>query len=140
MKRRNRRVTTWSAVLLQILVSIGLASDVVLCIAADGHVALEVPHPTGPCFTDYERHHPGTSRLEACDVQSHGCRDTVLSQPEAWRDEETATGNAFARPLLAAVALPYEPALFLKRTLGASSGETPTPSQSAPFRTIVLLV
>jgi hypothetical protein len=126
---------------LQLLVCIGLASDVALCVAADGHIALEIPHhPTASCHTDYDRHHPDASRLEACDVQSHGCRDTVLSQPEAWRDEETATGNAFARPLLAAVALPYEPALFLKRTLGASSGETPTPSQSAPFRTIVLLV
>ncbi len=141
MMRRARPVSAWSAVLLQLLVCIGLASDVALCVAADGHVALEIPHhPTASCHTDYDRHHPDASRLEACDVQNHGCRDTVLSQPEAWRDEETANGNALARPLLAAVALLSEPALLLKHTLGAPSGAPPMPSQSARLRTVVLLV
>jgi hypothetical protein len=137
--RRARFVTAWSTVLLQLLVCIGLASDVVLCIAADGHVALEMPHATGPCLTDYDRHHPGASRLEACDVRNHGCRDTELSQPEAWRDENTAAENALARPL-PTVARGFELFRFGKRPLGPPTGASPTPSESACLRTIVLLV
>jgi hypothetical protein len=139
MMRRTRRVTAWSAVLLQILVCIGLASDVVLCIAADGHIALEMPHAAGPCLTDYDRHHPGASRLEGCDARNHGCRDTELSQPEAWRDEETAAESALASPL-AAVALRPEPVHLWKHPLSPSVEAPRTPTQPARLRTVVLLV
>jgi hypothetical protein len=142
---RARAVTAWSAALLQLLVCVGFASDVVLCVAADGHISLEVQHVAGPCLTDYARHHPGAetefgfSRLDVVDIEHHGCRDTLLSQPAARRNDETAGAGTLGPPAVAVLSpVPPPPA-------GSRPALVAEPSRVAAdrlgrLRTVVLLV
>ncbi len=138
-RRATRIVTAWSGALVQFLFCIGFASDVVLCVATDGHIALEIPHAAGPCFTDYDRHHPGSSRLDIVDIEHHGCRDTLLSQPAAWRNEENAGSSMVAQATAAVLAFVPRPLVDTGCALECR------PSRSASghlsrLRTVVLLV
>jgi hypothetical protein len=140
MRRRAARIAAaWSVALIQLLVSVGFASNVVLCVAMDGHIALEIPHAAGPCFTDYDRHHPGASRLDIVDIEDHGCRDTLLSQPAAWRKEGTAGASGLMQPAavmftLAARELVPASRFFEGRPCRSTVG------QLARLRSIILLV
>ncbi len=76
----------------------------VLCLATDGHVAVEVAHP-GACAQEATRH-PGrradaSTVATACD--EHACADIALAQPPS---RVTATGDDHAPAILAAVTLP----------------------------------
>jgi hypothetical protein len=142
MIRRSAHVATACAVaLIQLLVCIGFASDIVLCVAADGHIALEMPHAAGPCLTDFNRHHPGAPHLDTFDIDRHGCQDTLLSQPPAWRNEKTASARAVGPSAVAAISSP-------SRSIAPSTGPpTGLPGevvaaarQLAALRTVVLLV
>jgi hypothetical protein len=138
-RRASRIVTAWSAALLQFLFCIGFASDVVLCVATDGHVALEIPHAAGPCYTDYDRHHADSSRLDIIDIEHHGCRDTLLSQPAAWRNEERAAASMLAPTAAAVLALVPRPPVPMRYALELTPNRS-TVGQLTRLRTIVLLV
>lgn len=72
---------------LQIFVSAAPGFGLVLCRAADGHVAVEAAHGSSPCETDFLRHHP-TGTLDH-GIEQHGCSDTVLA--------DGATGQSASR-------------------------------------------
>lgn len=63
----------------QVLAAALPGSNLALCIAADGHTAVELAHPEPSCRTDFRLHHPGEA--EAHDLDRHACIDIVLSQP-----------------------------------------------------------
>lgn len=67
------------ALVLQLLTSASSVSGFVLCMADDGHIALEAAHGDSECLGDYLRHHPAdaTSR----DLEQHGCTDSTLTLP-----------------------------------------------------------
>jgi hypothetical protein len=125
---------------MQLLVCIGFASDVVLCVAADGHIALEIPHVAGPCLTDYDRHHPDSSRLDIVDIEHHGCRDTLLSQPAVWRNEEMAGASMLTPPTAAVLSLASRSPVLSRCSVDGWPSRSPLLGQLARLRTIVLLV
>lgn len=63
-------------VILQLITSAG--PSVALCVAEDGHTALEVAHAEPHCLTDYRRHHPDSDKVS--DFEQHRCTDIVMSQ------------------------------------------------------------
>ncbi len=141
MRSRPARIAAvWFAAGVQLFASIGFASDIVLCVADDGHIALETPHAAGPCLTDYNRHHPRASHLEVLDLEHHGCTDTLLSQPPAVRDRGASSVHATATRVVAAV-LPPPPPLFSQGACEGRKSVTFLPgSDLTSLRTVVLIV
>jgi hypothetical protein len=77
MKRRALAPLAWLCLVLQ-LVGAAATFGRVLCVATDGHVALEVAHG-GVCDTEARRHHgEEPAGIAACE---HGCIDIAFSQP-----------------------------------------------------------
>jgi hypothetical protein len=141
MKRQPARITAvWFAAIVQLVASVGFAAEITLCVADDGHIALEAPHPPGPCLTDYHRHHPRASHLEAIDFEHHGCTDTLLSQPPAVRDR--AMTGAPARPTRIVAGIPAPCAPLVSRHACAERGRVTCPPARdlATRRTIVLVL
>src|SRR5205085_7250580 len=78
MKRRTLARLSWLCLVLQ-LVGAGATFGQVLCVATDGHVALEIAH-AGTCDTEARRHHgEEPAGIAAC--AEHGCTDIAFSQP-----------------------------------------------------------
>jgi hypothetical protein len=78
MKRRALARLSWLCLVLQ-LVGAGATFGRVLCVATDGHVAVEVAH-AGACDTETRRHHgEEPAGIGAC--AEHGCTDIAFSQP-----------------------------------------------------------
>jgi hypothetical protein len=83
------KLLVWLCLLLQ-LSGTAIAFGTVLCVASDGHVALEVAHP-GSCATETRRHHdPAAHDEDTHDAVlgehcgEHPCTDIALGQT-AWR-------------------------------------------------------
>ena len=77
MKRRVLAPLSWLCLVLQ-LVGAGATFGRVLCVATDGHVAVEIAHG-GVCDTESRRHHgEEPAGIAACE---HGCTDIAFSQP-----------------------------------------------------------
>jgi hypothetical protein len=68
-----------SLLALQLVLSAFPGADLAICIAADGHTAVEVAHAARGCRTEVERHHPGAGATY--DLGQHPCVDIVLAQP-----------------------------------------------------------
>jgi len=78
MKRHALARLSWLCLVLQ-LVGAAATFGRVLCVATDGHVALEIGHP-GACDTEARRHHgEEPAGIVAC--AEHGCIDIAFSQP-----------------------------------------------------------
>ena len=78
MKRRALARLSWFCLVLQ-LVGAAATFGRVLCVAADGHVAIEIGH-AGACDTEARRHHgEEPTGIAAC--AEHGCIDIAFSQP-----------------------------------------------------------
>src|SRR5262249_17975782 len=103
MRRRSPIAAraVWLSLVVQLYCGL-FASRLLLCIARDGHAAVEAPHGLGPCRADYSRHHAGSDRFAASPAADldHACTDTRLVQPSATRD---AAGS---RSLFESSALP----------------------------------
>ena len=92
MKRRALARLSWLCLVLQ-LVGAGATFGRVLCVATDGHVALEIAH-AGVCDTETRRHHgEEPAGIGAC--AEHGCIDIAFSQP-ALRSSHDEIAPAFA--------------------------------------------
>src|SRR6185369_6430221 len=116
------------------LVLTGLpASGLVLCRAADGHMALEIAHQ-GSCLADYHRHHPTDAPQ---DFDEHGCSDTVLSSTPV-SVQRIGTAAAVHPPLLVSLS----PLFSIRPAYGfvPASPIAQAPHSSTPLRTIVLLI
>lgn len=97
--RRFRAATlvVWVCLLLQ-LSGTAVAVGTVLCVASDGHVALEVAHG-GTCVTEARRHHDGAEHDDAAldDLcGEHPCTDIALAETP-WRSM-LRSGEALAAP------------------------------------------
>ena len=57
-----------------------LPHGVALCVADDGHVAIETAHGNSPCFTDSRRHHGAGEGLGCAESGYHPCSDFSLSE------------------------------------------------------------
>jgi hypothetical protein len=100
MKRRALAPLAWLCLVLQ-LVGAAATFGRVLCVATDGHVALEIAH-AGACDTETRRHHgEEPTGIAAC--AEHGCTDIAFSQPalRSSHDEIAPTPALTASPLVA---------------------------------------
>jgi hypothetical protein len=131
-----RTVAVWLVLSLQTVAVPAFGS--VLCIADDGHMAIEADHGAARCEAEYVRHHPDDSP-RALDADAHGCRDIPIVQVPV-RKALANWGAAAGRP--AGVSTPALPPLHLTRvqvferasTVGFVATVVPL------LRTIVLLV
>jgi hypothetical protein len=78
MKHRTLARLSWLCLVLQ-LVGAGATFGRVLCVATDGHVALEIAH-AGTCDTETRRHH-GDERAGIAACAEQGCVDIAFSEP-----------------------------------------------------------
>ena len=100
MKRRALARLSWLCLVLQ-LVGAGATFGRVLCVATDGHVAVEVAH-AGTCDTEARRHHgEEPAGIAAC--AEHGCIVIAFSQPalRSSHDEIAPTLALTASPVVA---------------------------------------
>lgn len=82
---RRRRRTRPLALLLAAYLSVGVVpGGFSLCIAADGHAAVEPSHDGEPCLREVERHHPDVE-IVADELDHHPCQDVPLLEAEHWR-------------------------------------------------------
>jgi hypothetical protein len=132
MKSRALARLSWLCLILQ-LVGAAATFGRVLCVATDGHVAVEIAH-AGACDTETRRHHgEEPAGIAAC--AEHGCTDIAFSQPalRSSHDEIAPTPVLSTSPVV---------------TLASSVAWTPArPSAVSPSddavrarRSIVLLV
>lgn len=77
MHRRLRRFAAFALVSLSFAAFV--PQGIALCIAADGHVAIEASHGSAPCSLDAKRHHDTDSGPECVETQHHACNDFSLS-------------------------------------------------------------
>ncbi len=141
-KRRNRRgrAIGWLVVAIQLLISVEAPVGLNLCIAEDGHTAIEFSHAQQPsCNRDSERHHPGEQVSDAHDVARHPCNDVPLLRATAY------VTTAQPRHLLPALlALPESIQIPQTRGLEAPSlgpvEQFIAPNATHLLRTVVLLV
>jgi hypothetical protein len=119
---------------------LGLApAGVNLCVAADGHIALEFGHAELPCLRDIERHHPGESAFDAHEFEHHACEDLPLLESRPYRATDTVKlvpppVMAAPAPILAGVASRHP---LLRTTIAA---DPPLPFAARALRTVILLV
>ncbi len=104
MKRRTLARLSWLCLVLQ-LVGAGATFGRVLCVATDGHVALEIAHG-GVCDTEARRHHgEEPAGIAAC--AEHGCIDIAFSEPalRSSHDEIASPPALAASPVVAHASL-----------------------------------
>jgi hypothetical protein len=97
MKRRALARLSWLCLVLQ-LVGAATMFGRVLCVATDGHTAVEIAH-AGACETEARRHHgEEPAGIAAC--AEHGCTDIAFSQPalRSSHDEIAPTPALVASP------------------------------------------
>jgi hypothetical protein len=106
MKRRVLARLSWLCLVLQ-LVGAAATFGRVLCVATDGHVALEIAH-AGTCDAEARRHHgEEPAGIAAC--ADHGCIDIAFSQPALRSShDEIAPALALVASLVMAHAAPVE--------------------------------
>ena len=98
MYPRHSNILIALVCVLQLGGALGTGRGLVLCIAEDGHVALELSHAAARCVADYRRHHPEPLSDIGSDLDSHACTDTVLGSAPAWRDADP-TSSVPSRPI-----------------------------------------
>ena len=138
MKRGHLQRAAKLLVVLQLVV--GLApSGFNLCVAADGHTALELSHAEMPCVRDIERHHPGEEVFGAQEFARHPCEDVPLLEIRPYR----ATDNVrFAPPTVRVFLAPFLTALASRRALlqVVTSAYSPLELTPRARRSVILLV
>jgi hypothetical protein len=128
-----RTAAAWIAIAVHATTGLVYPAGVVLCVADDGHVAVETVHETARCTADFERHHPETAATD--DPHAHPCTDTFISQPLA-RSAFAIPACATLAPALVTWNVP-EPAPLV-RTRASATGASPPPAL-AVLRSVVIL-
>ena len=90
---RRSIFTVWLCLLAQLFAAPIWASGLTLCVADDGHVALERGHPDRYCATDLARHHPGETAADCGDPTAHRCKDLPLLEA-GWGNAPASAFNA----------------------------------------------
>lgn len=119
----RRAMTRWAAVgltALQLVLSVALSLNLVVCSAANGHVAIESA-VADDCCADEHTTSPAISRAPECG----GCTDVPLSKTLVQRNESTDHTVA-ARPVVWTSLLPPP----------VSAASQPFPSRSPHVRAV----
>ncbi|MCW5890876.1 MAG: hypothetical protein KIT14_10010 [bacterium] len=125
LRLRPIRVIAWLCLLLQ-LGGAALAFETVLCVASDGHVALETAH-AGTCEAEARRHHEADHDAGlGAPCNGHPCTDIALGET-AGRALSRAGDDVVATPALVglvpppAVATPAAQPLLTRATAGSEA-------------------
>lgn len=135
MSSHARAIALW-VLGLQLLAGVFPGSSLVLCIAADGHTAVEAAHVGGRCLSEARRHHPDAT--DAGDLDQHSCVDVVLAQ----QPQCAATPGAVATdqvPLLPGTRISFCPP-SAALSCGTTVPDLASESRLSAHRTIVLIV
>jgi hypothetical protein len=132
MKRRTLAPLAWLCLVLQ-LVGAAATFGRVLCVATDGHVAVEIAH-AGVCDTEARRHHgEEPAGIAAC--AEHGCTDIAFSQPALRSShDEIAPTPALSTSPVVTLASP------VAWTAARPSAVSPSDDAVRARRSVVLLV
>jgi hypothetical protein len=139
MQARRHIVILWLCAVIQLVASIQPALGLRLCVADDGHTAVELAHADPECLGELRRHHPGAGAFSGDELAPHSCRDVSIVESRLHRLVVSHRSDG-----LSAVAL-GAPSLVTPRALGArSGGRVTTPPPLAPLpdllRSVVLVV
>ena len=109
------RSKTVLALLVLLLVGLEVPAGLALCVADDGHAAIELAHAEQPCTSHLLRHHPEVPALglAASDLDGHPCRDIPLLECSARREPPAA--RAVGRDVIVLVSAVAPPARALCR-------------------------
>lgn len=126
------------ALAVNVLIGLVPASDMLLCIAADGHTAVEIAHRGSDCLTDLHRHHAESA--SACTPAQHGCNDVVLSPVQGFTASTgSAIGNDIRLVSSISVLDPSDPNQLARIRLD-SDAPLGAPGPLSNLRTIILIV
>ena len=137
---RRRRLYKAARVLVLLQIAVGLTpAGFGLCIAADGHTALEVAHDGLPCLQEVRRHHPDDAAVDAREIARHPCRCVPLLDTPPFR----SSGSMRSALLRVAAFAPFALAPVI-----SPGGPSPVPGpwtlpfavRSRALRSVVLLV
>lgn len=130
----------WAAVVMQLCSGLAWACGLMVCVAADGHIALEPSHARTSCRADFDRHHPGEPDSLALDTDGHGCRDIMLGQDlsRATCGTDRLSGLEGGIASIRALRCPAAPAHAY--SVSADTAGLPRIALVAMRRTVVLLV
>lgn len=141
MRLRNSNIL---ATLVCVLLQVGgatVAHGLVLCVADDGHVAVELSHVATRCAADYRRHHPEPLSEMGSDLDPHACTDTVLGSTPAWRHADLASSMA-SRPIAVRAILSSrqtDRATLVARARASADGNGPFDCRIGHLRSVVLV-
>ena len=132
MKRRALARLSWLCLVLQLVGAVTTFGRV-LCVATDGHTAVEMAH-AGACDTEARRHHgEEPAGIAAC--AEHGCTDIAFLQPALRSShEDIAPTPALAASPVVAHASP------IACSLSQPSAVSPSDCAVRARRSVVLLV
>jgi len=138
MKRRHLPRSLVALLVAQLLLSVA-PGGLNLCIAADGHAAVEFSHDDEPCLQDAQRHHPEEAAVAPRELERHPCRDVPLLETDPYRTPDPAP-LVSARPIVC-TALP-ESLSSLRRRSPPRCALVPLPAEriARALRTVVLVI
>lgn len=137
MRRRSHFIATAVfAFVVHLCGSVAFATGLTLCVASDGHLALEIPHQSTSCRTEHDRHHPADNSLTPTDDADHGCQDTALQTPSAASSLKRFTPAPVWTDVTVATSLTVA---FQRYQLAFATSASPH-GEASLRRTIVLLV
>jgi hypothetical protein len=117
-----------------------VAAGQVLCIGADGHVALEAAHP-GTCTREVERHHGSLADADSVpSCAGHPCQDVAVIQPARQDVGADKSGQPTTIQGLAAIAVPSAAIAVAAPVRMRQQLPAREPSSVRTRRSIVLLV
>ena len=138
--RHSNILATLVCGLLQLGATTGFTHGLVLCVADDGHVAVESSDVAGRC-ADYRRYHPEPLSELGSDGDPHACTDTVLGPMPAWRGTDLASSMP-SRPIAVTAILgssQTDHATLVVRVRASADGNGPFDCRIGSLRSVVLV-
>ncbi len=77
-QRKLQTALTWLCLLLHLFAGTGMAQEAVICIAQDGHFAIETPHANTGCVAAQQTHRPIPSGPALENSAPQTCQDTPI--------------------------------------------------------------
>ena len=138
--RHSNILATLVCVLLQLGATTGFAG-LVLCVADDVHVAVELPDVAARCAANYRRHHPEPLSDMGSDLDPHACTDTVLGSGLAWRHADPASSMPSRQTAVMAIlgSSQTDRATLVVRARASADGNGPFDCRIGNLRSVVLV-
>jgi len=126
-------------VLLQLLGSVPASFGLNICVADDGHRALEVGHGDLPCNSDFLRHHPREGLEAEHGLEQHPCEDVEIVGSELWL-KSAASGCGPQHIAVSPSRLSARPIASAGRYVGAFNLQCAQTLRARFLRSVVLIV